>query len=226
MAFSVTFGLPLLLFIFVPSGTLSQRCASAGDLGGTHCVLLTPYYSEYQWATCLTDDYIMQSASARGKTHYCRSQSAVQCWYQCMIEFYDMNSGPVNANCRCSPGSTTSMPTMPLLPHCFSPRGDDCQWYGECLEVRYPCQGTGDGYAIEFAEKFCNLYSTNYNDFSTEGQSWIDAVRKCLQVELVPSLRRLRVKRGTWNGMERGMEHGMERGTDVKCPNKTNKRVN
>ena len=31
---------------------------------------------------------------------------------------------------------------------------------------------------------------------------------------------RLRVKRGTWNGMERGMEHGMERGTDVKCPNK------
>ena len=37
---------------------------------------------------------------------------------------------------------------------------------------------------------------------------------------------RLHVKRGTWNGMERGMEHGMERGTDVKCPNKPNKRVN
>ena len=25
--------------------------------------------------------------------------------------------------------------------------------------------------------------------------------------------------------MERGMEHGMERGTDVKCPNKPNKRA-
>ena len=37
---------------------------------------------------------------------------------------------------------------------------------------------------------------------------------------------RLSVKRGTWNGMERGMEHGMERGTDVKCPSKSNKRVN
>ena len=36
----------------------------------------------------------------------------------------------------------------------------------------------------------------------------------------------LHVKRGTWNGMERGMEYGMERGTDVKCPNKPNKRVN
>ena len=40
------------------------------------------------------------------------------------------------------------------------------------------------------------------------------------------STERLHVKRGTWNGMERGMEHGMERGTDVKCPNKPNKRVN
>ena len=36
----------------------------------------------------------------------------------------------------------------------------------------------------------------------------------------------LHVKRGTWNGIECGMEHGMERGTDVKCPNKPNKRVN
>ncbi|CAC5401512.1 unnamed protein product [Mytilus coruscus] len=40
-----------------------------------------------------------------------------------------------------------------------------------------------------FATKFCNLYLQNYNDFSQEGQRWIDAVRKCLQVSLVQTLR-------------------------------------
>ena len=186
MAFSITL---LFLFIFVPSETTSQRCIGAGDLGGTHCVLLMPYYSEYQWATCLTNDYITDSTSTRGKTHNChgRNRYAVQCWYECMTEFYNLNAGSVNDNCRCSP-SSTSMPTVPTLPpHCFSPRGDDCRWYRECLEVRYPCQGTSHGYAIEFAEKFCNLFSTNYNDFSSHGQSWVYAVRKCLQVELVPT---------------------------------------
>ena len=38
--------------------------------------------------------------------------------------------------------------------------------------------------------------------------------------------KRLHLKRGTWNGMERGMEHGMERGTDVKCRNESKKRIN
>ena len=55
--------------------------------------------------------------------------------------------------------------------------------------MRYPCEGTVHDYAIRYAEKFCNLYSDNYNDFSGYGQAWIDGVRKCLQVSLVPSLR-------------------------------------
>lgn len=42
---------------------------------------------------------------------------------------------------------------------------------------------------MEFATKFCNLYNDNFENFSVEGQTWIDAVRKCLQVSLVPIIR-------------------------------------
>ena len=74
-------------------------------------------------------------------------------------------------------------------PQCLSPRGIDCSWYRECLEAHYPCESTGDGYAIRYAEKYCNLFNSNYNDFSASGRMWIDGVRKCLQLFLVPYLR-------------------------------------
>ena len=75
-----------------------------------------------------------------------------------------------------------------LPPHCYNPKGDECSWYRECLEARYPCEGTGAGYAIEYAERFCNLYSANYHDFTADGRKWMDGVRKCLQHALAPSL--------------------------------------
>lgn len=176
-----------LLLYFVPKPSVQQRCRTSSDVGGTECVLLTPYYSRYQWATCLTEDYIIRVSNQR---HYCRDSSAVICWYQCMLEFHELDQGPVYNDCRCSPGETTTeAPTDNLPPHCYSPRGEDCSWYRECLERRYQCEGTNHGYAIEYAEKFCNLFSNNYNDFRSDGRSWVDGVRKCLQVVLVPSLR-------------------------------------
>ena len=42
---------------------------------------------------------------------------------------------------------------------------------------------------MEFATQFCNLYNENFAKFSVEGQTWVDAVRKCLQVSLVPIIR-------------------------------------
>ena len=104
------------------------------------------------------------------------------------FELYNVAQGTVNSECRCSSGDQAPTPDS-LPPECYSPNGRDCSWYRNCLEVRYPCQGTNNGYAIEYAEKFCNLYSDSYNDFSTEGRAWIDGVCKCLQVALVPSLR-------------------------------------
>ena len=55
--------------------------------------------------------------------------------------------------------------------------------------MRYSCQYSSDGYAIEYAEKFCKLYSDYYDSFSSSGKAWIDGVRKCLQVKLVPFMR-------------------------------------
>ena len=177
--------LAVLLQVLVPKLSLQQQCGSLSDLGQTECVLLTPYYNEYQWATCLTESYIMRVSDER---HQCRSSLVTQCWYQCMLEIYGAEEGSVNAGCRCVPGEVLPTDTDRLPPECYSP-GDDCGWYVDCLERRYPCRGTDDGYAIEYALKFCNLFSRNSGDFSDRGQRWINEVRRCLQEALVPSLR-------------------------------------
>ncbi|OWF52565.1 uncharacterized protein LOC110447600 [Mizuhopecten yessoensis] len=114
-----------------------------------------------------------------------------------MCEMNDKCNGPdVYSNCSCDPNrpqtqiETTAMSPRPTLPPwCFSPDGQTCSWYRECLEERYHCEGTDAAYAISYAEKFCDLYSNHYRSFSVDGQQWIDAVRKCLQVGLVPVLR-------------------------------------
>jgi len=98
---------------------------------------------------------------------------------------------------QCSPDVVTALPstetttfTDTLPPECYSPRGyNNCDWYRNCLEVRYPCQYSPDSYAIEYAEKFCKLYSYHYDNFTPSGREWIDGVRICLQVYLVPFMR-------------------------------------
>ena len=173
----------LLLVALAPRFSLQQQCRSPSDRGRTECVLLTPYYNVYQWATCLAESYIMRV----NENHHCRSATVTQCYYQCMIEIHGIDEGPVYSDCRCSPGEV--LPNRMLEAECYSPPGDDCGWYADCLERRYPCSGTDDGYAIEYAQKFCSAYSDNYNDFSPIGRQWIDRVRRCLQLALVPSLR-------------------------------------
>ncbi|CAC5403948.1 unnamed protein product [Mytilus coruscus] len=42
---------------------------------------------------------------------------------------------------------------------------------------------------MDFATKFCNLYKEHYRKFTSNGQIWINAVRKCLQVKMVQILR-------------------------------------
>ena len=174
------------LLLLAPKISLQQQCNSSSDLGETECVYLYPVYNAHQWATCLTKDYIMRASDGR---HVCASDTATQCWYQCMIEIYGAEDGSVNSDCSCTPGEMLPNDRSRLEAECYSPPGNDCDWYEDCLEMRYPCRGTDDGYAIEYAEKFCNLYSENYNDFSIIGRQWVDEVRKCLQLQLVPTLR-------------------------------------
>ncbi|XP_045174251.2 uncharacterized protein LOC123535602 [Mercenaria mercenaria] len=165
---------------------------NVGPAGSNECILGRPYYSKYQWATCLTDQYIKTYIKG---AHLCRDTSATYCWYQCMVEVHDIDEGPVYDDCACgadAPRNVTTQPTVvtSAIPDwCFSPSGTECSWYRDCLEKRYPCKEKGNSYALDYAEKFCKLYQNHYSEFDDKGQQWIDAVRKCLQVKLVPILR-------------------------------------
>ena len=80
-------------------------------------------------------------------------------------------------------------PTTSLPLECFSPSGDSCDWYRNCLETKYPCEASGNAYAVRYAETFCSLFDKRRAKFSVDAQKWMDGVRKCLQVALVPLLR-------------------------------------
>lgn len=181
-----------LLFVMVRRGWSGQCLRDYGPAGVTGCVQISRYNNEYQWATCLTDAYIKQKSRHQ---HLCIDSLATYCWYQCMLEVHNKEFGPVTQDCSCKDaGSTTPKPftgllTTPLPPGCYSPSGDSCDWYRNCLEKKYPCEDTSNAYAIRYAERFCRSYDERYSSFSAAGQKWVNAVRKCLQVNLAPLLR-------------------------------------
>ena len=109
-----------------------------GPAGVTECFLGTPYYSAFQCGTCLTNAYIIQKSGGR---HICR-ENASYCYYQCMIETYNIAEGPVYDGCSCVEGRSLPQADAAILPaDCFSPDGTDCSWYGRCLAARFPCVG-------------------------------------------------------------------------------------
>ena len=163
-----------------------------GPAGFTHCVKLSGYYGGYQWATCRTDTYIRTKSKGN---HRCRDRSITYCYYQCMVDVYNTNSGFVRSHCQCSPYIPAPTESVPLPAWCYSPDGSSCNWYRECLNKAYPsCENDDDDYAIKFAEKFCKLYNESYSKFSPYGRKWVNAVRKCLQLKLVPLVDKTRVK--------------------------------
>jgi len=155
-----------------------------GPAGVTHCFLATPYYSKHQCGTCVTNTYMRQVS--KGKFQ-CRDTTATYCYYQCMLEKHSLDRGPVYNDCLCE--ANVPLPQRPeiLPPECFSPDGTDCAWYRQCLHTMIPCTGQAE-YAINYGEKFCNLYTQSRLKFSQKALQWINAVRKCLQVALAPIL--------------------------------------
>ena len=181
----------ILLFLSLHLARATTCDRDNGPAGVTECIQISRYNNEYQWATCLTNAYIQQKSSHQ---HQCTDRTRTYCWYQCMLEVYEKDSGPVSDDCSCQLSNTTAkpyagVPTTSLPQECESPKGDSCDWYRNCLEKRYPCEDTSNAYAIKYAEKFCRLYENRSSLFSPEGRKWVDAVRKCLQVSLVPILR-------------------------------------
>lgn len=175
------------LLFYIPGFVCRRHCDPTGSI---HCIYI-PRYGGYQWASCRTNIYIKTKSQG---SHQCQDSLATTCYYQCMLDNYKQNSGQISSTCQCS--TNDPKPTeIPLPDWCYSPSGTDCNWYKECLSKAYPqCQDDKDEYAINFAEKFCNLYTQNLKIFSSNGQKWVNAVRKCLQVKLVPTIDKYRKK--------------------------------
>ena len=162
-----------------------------GPAGYTNCVKFDDY-SDYQWATCRTKVYIKRKSNYR---HVCELSFATYCYYQCMIDVYDKEDGVVLPYCKCSPDGALPTESISLPAWCHSANGTSCTWYSECLSKAYPqCKDDDDEYAIQYAEKFCKLYDKNLKDFSSQGRNWVNAVRKCLQLKLVPVIDTIRDK--------------------------------
>ncbi|VDH90907.1 Hypothetical predicted protein [Mytilus galloprovincialis] len=120
---------------------------------------------------------------------YCSDRTKTYCVFQCMFEQHDISYGTVYDDCKCNISQEYTESNLTLPSQCYSPSGTDCSWYQHCLERKYQCNGTENNFAVKFATKFCNLYSRSNQDFSQDGQKWMDAVRKCLQVSLVKTIR-------------------------------------
>ncbi|CAC5406492.1 unnamed protein product [Mytilus coruscus] len=162
--------------LFLPC-VVGECDRDTGPCGVTECFLESLYYNEYQWGTCITNAYMQEKSAGK---YSCRDRTSTYCYYQFMLELHEMESGLVYDDCKCEKGQEYTQYNLPLPSRCYSPSGSDCSWYQDCLENKCKCNGTEDDYAVAFATKFCNLYSQSYQDFSQEGQQWIDAVRKCL----------------------------------------------
>ncbi|CAF3832290.1 unnamed protein product [Rotaria sp. Silwood1] len=104
-----------------------------------------------------------------------------------MREVYYLEGDLVIDPCACNDSSVLPAPTLPT--ECLSPDGSSCDWYKNCLERKYSCQGTSTEHVFTYATTFCELYTKHKNLFSVRAQRWIDDARKCLQMALVPFVR-------------------------------------
>lgn len=185
----------LLMVLLSSLLSVDAICDKTQGPAGTSLCLPIEGYVGNQWATCLTEPYILRKS--RGQ-HECVEAQSAYCWYQCMIEVHDKGNGTVETECACTPDQGTPHSPNTTLDHsCFSPPGDTCSWYRDCLERQFPCREASDSYVVAYPEKMCRLYARLQDQeppkalvaLSNQGQRWLDAVRKCLQVELVPLLR-------------------------------------
>ena len=166
-----------------------QRRFSYGWLKNNSPWLAPPKINFWIRHCCVTTDYIERLSSVRGQNHSCPGKTLTHCFYPCMRELHNVDKGVILSPCNCSgPGSPPSESLESAL-GCYSPSGDSCEWYKQCLHARYDCTRTRYDYANGYGKKFCDLYGKRYSEFGYLTRSWIDAVRHCLQVKLVAYLR-------------------------------------
>ncbi|KAK7097963.1 hypothetical protein V1264_004864 [Littorina saxatilis] len=102
-----------------------------------------------------------------------------------MLELYNKEEGNVDSPCSCSLTGTAPSDTS-ISPNCISPDGSECRWFSNCLNGKFQCADSSeddDQYGIRYGEKFCRMHGNTA--LSSSANDWVDAVRRCLQVDLV-----------------------------------------
>jgi len=117
------------------------------------------------------------------KKHRCCDSQSISCYLQNMLNVSRLEEGsPCNKFTKYKTRSSVNSSER-KAEDCKSPKGKDCTWYRQCLAVLYPCHGQVN-YAIDYGDRMCQQYQKNLAMFSLYGLSWLDAARKCLQVDL------------------------------------------
>jgi len=179
--------LAFLLCLAVPSGSASDHDLCDKDKGPTgiiKCSNFDGYQGKYQWATCLTSKHILEKS---GRDHTCADHTRQYCWYECMPEVHRQSSGNVSDDCACDPFQL--LPNTSLPQQCYSPTGNSCYWYRNCFEKKHFCKPPSNAYVIRYAERFCRVFEEQQPKLSADTQKWMEAVRKCQQIDMVPLLR-------------------------------------
>ena len=217
MGFKLLFVTPTLYLAWMTDFAFGYCNAYGGTVGKAECIPPVEGYTAYQWATCLSDSYIQEKSRGRHACEdrlatYCYYQCQLEIYGQeygsisgkCKCDPFDItpsggdyhgtgDGGLYNL------GQTTMAPTT-IASWCKSPDGTECRWYKDCLNKKRPCIASENGYTLDYAEAFCKLNHTSNHQwyginsrrvtpFSDTGLKWVNAVRKCLLVALVPFMR-------------------------------------
>jgi hypothetical protein len=195
-----TYSLFLFLFLVKNENAFSFNCNSThgppGDLG---CLKENSF--QHQLVRCVTRDdakLIIRSNDeyfARHCSEYVILNNTVVkrrfCQLNCMTEYYNDETQNVYDDCLCNPNNSFDnfkITIRTIIPNsCYNPDGN-CNWYIECLQKRYECFDP-DEYAITYGMKYCKTFEDNIQKFSPKAQIWLNNVKKCLQVELVSSIK-------------------------------------
>jgi len=170
----------LALVLVLSMRLISSDCdPDFGPAGDTDCYQSESHFFQYQCGTCVSSQNIQRISAGN---YFCPNAEKF-CYFGCMLKLYNLGSGPVLDACKCTSGSLVNPSQLP--PDCFTPNVTDCTWYSRCLAAQYPCAGQA-AYALDYGEHFCNLYEQNLPLFSANGQTWIGAVRNCIQDQLAP----------------------------------------
>ena len=189
----------LFVFLLKNENILAFQCnATHGPSGDVGCLRENSF--QYQLIRCVTRDdakFIIKNNDdyfASHCTEYINLNNTVIerkfCKLNCMTEYYNDDTKNINDDCLCDPNSFGHLKVHknPTISNsCYNPDGS-CSWYIECLQKRHYCLDT-DEYAITYGLKYCKMFEDSIQKFSSRAQNWLKNVKKCLQIELVASIK-------------------------------------